>query len=77
MRNDTKEFQEAGCFLGVFVALMGLSSVLASIAIGLYFGAAYGFAAIAACVLALAACAYSLLRKAAKEAKEAGEDGGE
>ena len=77
MRADTKEFQAAGCSLGVFVALMGLSSVLASIAIGLYFGAAYGFAAIAACVLVLAVRAYSLLRKMAKEAKEAGEDGDE
>lgn len=77
MRANTKEFQAAGCIFGVFVALMGLSSVLASIAIGLYFGAACGFAAIAACVLVLAVCAYSLLRKAAKEAKEAGEDGDE
>ena len=77
MRTDTAEFKAAGCIFGVFVALMGLSSVLASIAIGLYFGAACGFAAIAACALVLAVCAYSLLRKAAKEAKEAGEDGGE
>ena len=77
MRTDAKEFEVEGCLWIVFVALMGMASVLASIAIGLYFGAACGFAAIAACVLVLATCIHSILRNAAKKAKEADEDGDE
>ena len=76
MKTDTDEFKAAGCFLVAFVALMGVASVLGSIAVGLHFGASYGFAAIAACVLVLAIFVYSMLRKAAKNAKEAGEDDG-
>lgn len=77
MRTDTKESEAEGCLWIVFVALMGMASVLGSIAVGLHFGAAYGFAAIAACVFVLATCIHSILRNAAKKAKEAGEDGDE